>query len=260
MAITFGGLIGFIGIGLGSPGNPHIIVRYMSIKDPKQLRTAAIIGTLANIIMAAGALFIGLLGHQFVLAGVAENAENVYPALARELLHPLLFGVVVASIFAAIMSTADSQLLVAASSVVVDFYQKIMGKEKEISEKKLVGISRLVVLILVVLAVLFGMVARDLVFWLVLFTWAGLGAAIGPTSILALYWKRATGTGILAGALTGAAVTIIWRYIPALKSFLYELIPAFILGALVTIIVSLLTSPPEDAESMMNTMTEDHKS
>jgi sodium/proline symporter len=140
-ALSAGMLVGYAGIGLGSPGNPHIIIRYMSIKDPLQFNWTAIVGTIWNIFLAAGALFTGFVGRlYFPVASMLPNsdAENVYLTLANELLHPVAVGFILASIFAAIMSTADSQLLVAASSVVRDFYQKILLKNKDISQKKLV--------------------------------------------------------------------------------------------------------------------------
>tara|TARA_R110002124_G_C8970812_1_gene515067 strand:+ start:7853 stop:9313 length:1461 start_codon:yes stop_codon:yes gene_type:complete len=243
-ALTIGGFIGFVGIGLGSPGNPHILSRYMAIDDPKNLRFAAAVGTFWNIVMAAGAVLIGLVGRAYfsnieMLPGA--DSENLYPYLAQLHLHPVLFGIVIASIFAAIMSTADSQLLVAASSVVRDWYQKIFKKDEEIPQKTLVLYSRLVVVALVVIALLFGLVAQELVYWLVLFAWAGLGAALGPTSILALYWKGTTKEGVIAGIVTGTVVTIIWYFVPILKSNMYELVPAFTASLLVTVLVSKMT-------------------
>ncbi|WP_018127531.1 sodium/proline symporter [Balneola vulgaris] len=243
-ALTFGAFVGFVGIGLGSPGNPHILARYMAIDDPKQLRFAAAIGTFWNIVMAAGAVLIGLIGRAyFPEVGMLPGAdtENLYPFLAQNHLHPILFGVVIASIFAAIMSTADSQLLVAASSVVRDLYDRIIKKDEEIPQKTLVLYSRLVVLGLVVFALLFGLIAQDLVYWLVLFAWAGLGAALGPTSILALYWKGTTKEGVIAGVISGTVITIVWYLIPVLKDNLYELIPAFFGSLFITILVSKWT-------------------
>lgn len=250
-AISMGGLIGFLGIGLGSPGSPHILTRYMAIDDAKQLRWSAVVGTIWNVVMGWGALFIGLAGRVYfpeVDMLPAADTENLYPVLAQQHLHPIIFGVVVASIFAAIMSTADSQLLVAASALVRDVYDRIINKGKEISQKKLVLYSRLMVLFLVVISLGFALIAQQYVFWLVLFAWAGLGASIGPTSILALYWKGTTKAGIFAGLLTGTSVTITWYYIPVLKNMLYELIPAFILALLATWIVSLYTKRPNNID------------
>ncbi len=251
LAIGVGGFLGFVGIGLGSPGNPHILARYMSIDDPKQLRWSAVVGTIWNVLMGWGAIFIGLAGRAYFPEAdllPAGDTENLYPALAQQHLHPIIFGVVVASIFAAIMSTADSQLLVAASAVVRDLYDKLYKKGVEISQKKLVRYSRIVVVVLVAIALLFSLIAQELVFWLVLFAWAGLGAAIGPTSILALYWKGTTRKGIFAGLITGTVVTIVWYYIPVLKDNLYELIPAFILSLVATWLVSRYTKKPPNIE------------
>jgi len=257
VALSAGVMIGFMGIGLGSPGNPHIIVRYMSIADPAQLRVSAVVGTIWNVVMAWGAVFIGLAGRVYfpdvsMLPGA--DTEQLYPVLAAQHLHPVFFGLVVASIFAAIMSTADSQLLVAASSVVRDLYEKILHRGETIPQKRLVLYSRLIIVILVAIALVFGMLAEDLVFWLVLFAWAGLGAAIGPTSILALFWRRTTRAGVIAGLLTGTAVTIIWKTNPYLSSLIYELIPAFGAALLATVIGSYLTQPPQDVDRMFDAM------
>jgi len=256
-ALSVGAAIGGLGIGLGSPGNPHIIVRYMSIADADQLRTSAVVGTVWNVVMAWGALFIGLAGRVwFPDASMLPNAdtEQLYPLLAAHHLHPVFFGIVVASIFAAIISTADSQLLVAASSVVRDLYEKILCRGRTVPQRRLVLYSRLVVALLVVAAVVFGMLAQALVFWLVLFAWAGLGAAIGPTSILALYWRRTTRAGIIAGLLTGTVVTFVWQYTPALEPLMYELVPAFAAALVATVAVSLLTRPPEGTDALMGSM------
>ncbi len=256
-SLSIGAGIGLLGIGLGSPGNPHIIARYMSIDDPEQLRYSAVVGTIWNVVMAWGALFIGLAGRAYfpdIQMLPDGDAEKIYPVLAQLHLHPILFGVVIASIFAAIMSTADSQLLVAASGVVRDIYEKVIKKGESISQKKLVLYSRIVVLILVVCALALGMAAKQLVFWLVLFAWAGLGASIGPTSILALYSKKTTRAGIFAGVAVGTLITIIWRYTPSLKAMMYELVPAFLLGALATYLVSLCTKAPDNVDEMFTAM------
>ncbi len=245
-ALAGGVFLGLVGIGLGSAGNPHILVRYMSIDDPAQLRFAAWTGTAANVVMGAGAVAVGILGRAWFpdVSLLNGDTENLYPMLAGEVLHPALFGVVVASIFAAIMSTADSQLLVGASAVVRDVYEKVLKRGETVSQETLVRLSRLVVAGLVGLALLLGWLAQELVFWLVLFAWAGLGAALGPAVLLAIYWRGTTRAGILAGVATGAVTTIVWYLTPALKSTLYELIPAFFLAALVTWGVSRITRAP----------------
>ncbi|MCC5913588.1 MAG: sodium/proline symporter [Balneolaceae bacterium] len=256
-AISVGAAIGFMGIGLGSPGNPHILARYMSINDSSELKTAAIVGTTWNVIMAWGAVFIGLSGRVYfpeVSMLPAEDTENLFPMLAQMHLHPILFGTVLASIFAAIMSTADSQLLVAASSMVRDVYEKIIRKGEDLPQKKLVLYSRIVVFLIVVLSLAFGFLAEDLVFWLVLFAWAGLGASIGPTSILALYWRGTTRAGVMAGLITGTLVTIIWYYTPLLSNLMYELIPGFFAALIATWLVSLVTEAAPDTRRAFEDM------
>jgi len=256
-AISVGAAIGFLGIGLGSPGQPHIIVRYLSIADPKQLRYSAVVGTIWNVVMGIGAVSVGLVARLYFPNAAAlpnGDVETVYPMLAQQHLPPLLFGVIVASIFAAIMSTADSQLLVAASALVRDVYEKVVRAGTPVSQARLVFLSRVAVVVVVLVAMVVGLVADQLVFWLVLFAWAGLGAALGPTSLLALFWKRTTRAGVLAGLIAGAATVVIWYFTPALKSRLYEMIPGFVAGLVVTIAVSLMTTPPDEADAMMEAM------
>jgi len=244
VALGIGAWLGMVGIGLGSPGNPQIVVRFMSIADQAQLRFAAGVATFWNVVMGVGAVAIWQAGRVLIPDAAAlpgADPESIYPVLAQEHLPPVLFGVVVASIFAAIMSTADSQLLVGASTVARDVYEKVLNRDREVEPRKLVWISRLVVAALVVAALLLGVVAEDVVYWLVLFAWGGLGAAIGPPLLLALYWSGTTRAGVLAGMATGTLVTVGWELVPFLKASLYGLIPAFFLSVLAVVGVSAAT-------------------
>jgi Na+/proline symporter len=143
------------------------------------------------------------------------------------------------------MSTADSQLLVASSSMVRDIYQKVIRHEQDVEQRKLVLYSRIFVLLLVILAIILAFLAADWVFWLVLFAWGGLGASFGPTILLSLFWKRTTKWGVLVGLISGTLVTIIWKSTPFLSNLVYELVPAFTISFILTIIVSLVTKSTE---------------
>lgn len=241
-ALSTGALIGFVGIGLGSPGNPHILVRYMSIEKSEQLRFSAYVGTFWNILMAAAAVLIGLVGRAYFMSVTTlpdGDPESIFPYLAQLHLHPVLFGIIIASILAAIMSTADSMLLVSASSIIRDIYQKIIAPQKELTDKQLVLYSRLIIFLLMLAAFVFGYIAQDLVFWLVLFAWGGLGAAFGPPLLLSLFWRRTNKYGVAAGFIGGMLTVIIWKSIEILNNFLYELVPAFIISTFLTIVFSL---------------------
>ena len=243
-----GVIIGFLGIGLGSPGQPHIVVRYMSIKDPVKLKYSAIYGTFWNVVLGLGAICIGLVGRILVpdVNSMPDaDPEMIYLVLSSNYFGPVLYGLLVGGVFAAILSTADSQLLVVASTFVRDFYEKVLPHKKEISEKQKLFLSRLVVILSGILAMFLAYIAQDLVFWLVLFAWGGLGASFGPALILSLFWKRTTKSGVATGMIAGTVITIGWRLWLKDATGIYELIPGF-LGAMVLIIlVSLMAGKRE---------------
>jgi len=257
-SLAVGVIIGFLGIGLGSPGQPHIVVRYMSIDDPEKLRSAAVIGTAWNVVMAWGAVFIGLLGR-VVIPSVdtlpGKDPETIYLALSSNYFGPLLYGLLVGGIFAAILSTADSQLLVVASTFVRDIYEKTIKKNTTPDEVQKLKWGRWVVLFSGILALVLAYFAQQYIFWLVLFAWGGLGASFGPTLILSLYWKGTTKYGIAAGMITGTAITIAWKLWLKTPTGIYELIPAFFGSALTVIIVSLFTreGPAKHAQNTKRT-------
>jgi SSS family solute:Na+ symporter len=241
-SLSFGMIIGFLGIGLGSPGQPHIVIRYMSIDDPDRLRLSAVIGTFWNVVMGWGAVFIGLIGRILIPAVEklpGEDSEIIYLVLSSEFFSPVLYGLLIGGIFAAILSTADSQLLVVASTFVRDVYEKIFKKGSVIPESQKLKLSRIVVILSGILALVMAYLAQDLIFWLVLFAWGGLGASIGTALIFSLYWKKTNTYGIVAGMITGTLVTILWKRFLSESTGIYELIPGFILSALAIISVSL---------------------
>jgi len=250
-----GVIIGFIGIGLGSPGQPHIVVRYMSIDKPDKLRTATIIGTFWNIVMQWGAVYIGLLGRAVIpqIANLPEqNSEMVYLVLSSQYFNPVIYGLLIGGIFAAILSTADSQLLVVASTIVRDLYEKIFRKGK-LDEARKLRLCRIVVVLTGIVAMILAYTAKDLIFWLVLFAWGGLGAAFGSAIILSLYWRRTTKYGIIAGMISGTLVTIFWKLFLSDLTGIYELIPAFLCSAAMVVGISLFTQKREGQDKPSST-------
>ena len=219
-------LIGGLAIGLGSLGNPHILVRHMTLKDPDAAKQAAFWGTGWNIVMAAGALLMGLVGRAlYPEAGAfpSGDVDHLYASLAQEMsalyLFPAFVGLLLATLFAAIMSTCDSQLLVIASSLLRDL------RRGQASEEAGMAGSRLTVLVALGAAVLLSLGATRFVFPFVLLSWAALGAAFGPPLILLLYDPKTTRRGLALGLLLGCGVVggfwlvqggaITWQLIPA---------------------------------------------
>jgi SSS family solute:Na+ symporter len=246
LSLGLGALIGFLGIGLGSPGQPHILVRYMAIARADDLRFSALVGTIWNVILGWGAVMVGLLGRVMVPAvdGLPNrDPEMIYLVLSSELFGPVVFGLLVGGIFAAILSTADSQLLVVASTAARDVWQQVIRGGAEHDEAGSLMVSRVVVVVAGLASLVLAWFAQDLVFWLVLFAWGGLGAAFGPVVMLGLFWKGTSRNGALAGMVFGAAVTITWRLWLKAPTGIYELIPGFAAGLLATVVVSLVSPP-----------------
>ena len=243
-SLGVGVIIGFIGIGLGSPGQPHIVVRYMSIDDPEKLRVSTVIGTFWNVVMGWGAVFIGLLGRAIIplVSDLPDqNPEMIYLVLSGKYFGPVIYGLLIGGIFAAILSTADSQLLVVASTIVRDLYEKIFRKGIDIDESHKLWLSRAVVVLTGIVAMALAYMAKDLIFWLVLFAWGGLGASFGSAIIFSLYWRKTTKYGVVAGMVSGTLVTILWKLFLKEPTGIYELIPAFLCSALMVVGVSLAT-------------------
>lgn len=254
--LAFGTLLSIVNglsIGFGSVGNPHILVRHMSIRDAKGLGRSALIGTFWNVIMGWGAVCIGLVArYNFRDASAFPDLDREFAFLyvARQYFHPLLFGFAVSALIAAVMSTVDSQLLVISSGISRDLYQKVLRRNSTVSEKRMVAISRLSVLGVIILAFLLGILItvhkKDWpIFKFVLLAWSGLGAAFGPALIFSLYWKGTTKWGVLAGFVGGLASTLLWVGLFKAKTGLAEYLPGFAFAVLCVVLVSLLTSQTE---------------
>jgi sodium/proline symporter len=231
-------ILGGLGIGLGYMGQPHLVTRFMAIRDPRKLRQGTMIAICWALLAFWGAVFIGIIGLG-LYGEVFADQEQIMPFMTKALVPAGLAGVLVSGAIAAMMSTADSQLLVSTSAISRDIYHQMMRKDAP--DRKLVLISRVATLVIGVFAFLLALSAQALVYWLVLYAWAGLGASFGPALLTTLWWKKVTKQGILAGMIVGTITVLIWYNVPVLKNSLYELIPGFFLSLFSIIIVSLLT-------------------
>jgi sodium/proline symporter len=231
----------------GYPGQPHVLTRYMAIKSEKKLWNSTLIGMIWVIISLWGAVLIGIVG--LAMFKGLPDPEKVLPLLATSLLPEWIAGIVIAAIVAAIMSTADSQLLVATSSIVEDVYHKLVDPKAD--QKKLLFLSRTFVFLLSIVAFIFAIPGEDsAIYFLVAFAWGGLAASFGPLMILSLWWRRTSKWGAIAGMISGIATVTIWDKSGIASLMSKELIipgmlPAFFVSLCCIVVVSLCTVPPE---------------
>jgi len=239
------GVISALAWGLGYFGQPHIIVRFMAIRSPQDAKAGRRIGISWMIVTGLGAVMTGLIGVAYAAErGIAvDNPETIFLVLAQLLFHPLIAGLVLAAVLAAIMSTISSQLIVSSSALVEDLL-KMMGVR--LSTRAEVMLGRAGVLLVAIVAGLIALDRTSTILDLVGFAWAGFGAAFGPLVLLSLYWRRLSRWGALAGMVSGAAVAFVWGR-TTLADSLYEIIPGFVTGLVVAVVVSLLTPRPDAA-------------
>lgn len=258
-AASFGifSIVSTLAWGLGYFGMPHILLRFMAIRDEKELKTSRRIAAVWVVISMAVAVFIGIIGYSVSLAGkidtltTSSESETIIIKLAdlmskNGVFLTLAAGVILSGILAATMSTADSQLLAAASSVSHDMLNDFFGVK--LSTKKSMLVARATVVIIAIIGIILAWNPNSSVFRIVSFAWAGFGAAFGPVMLFSLFWKRANKWGALAGMLSGGIMVFVWKFLIAPMGGIwavYELLPAFIISCVFFVAVSLLTSAPE---------------
>lgn len=233
------GVASFLAIGLPFLGVPQLLIRYMSARDDVEIQKARIMSIIVLLFFTAGAVTAGVAGR--ALFPGLEDSETIFPVLSSELFPPVISGMLLVVVLSAIMSTVDSLLLLSSSAVVRDTYQRIMGSTD--SESALSNYGKLVTVIIGVIALLAGIQEPRVIFHFVLASWSGLGSAFGPAIIGILYYKRVTWAGVLAGMLGGFVVSVAWlTWFKADYHGLYEAIPGFLAGMILTFGVSWLTS------------------
>lgn len=232
------GILGGFGVGLGYMGQPHLLVRYMSLRRPADVKTSRTIAVTWAILAYGGAVLMGLVALAYFGPSQFDDPEKMMPALAVEIMPAWIAGILISGALAAMMSTADSQLLVTTSAVAEDVYHQSVKPDAD--QRHLVLISRVVTLIVGMAAIGLARLPAS-VFDKVLFAWGGLGAAFGPPLLLSLWWRGTTRNGVLAGMILGFLSIIVWDN-SALGSRLYSLVPGFVISLLAVIIASRLTA------------------
>ncbi len=257
-ASSFGilSIISTLAWGLGYFGMPHILLRFMAIRNPEEIKISRRIASIWALLSMAVAVLIGIIGYSVSVSGAipflttSSASETIIISLSNlmsknGILFSIVAGVIMAGILAATMSTADSQLLAASSSMSEDLLKDFLHIKMD--DKTSMYVARGTVVAIAIIAVLLAWDPTSSVFRVVSFAWAGFGAAFGPVMLLALFWKKSTRGGATAGMFAGGAMVFIWKYLvaPMGGAFaIYELLPAFVVALLVNVVVSLVTFAP----------------
>lgn len=257
-ALSIMGIISAVAWGLGYFGQPHILARFAAIKSHKHIPTARRIAVIWSGLTLVCAMLIGLIGTVFI-KGDLSDGETIFMFMVNALFHPLIAGILLSAILAAIMSTADSQLLVSSSALTEDFYRSLFRKEA--SQKELVRVGRITVVIIAFAAMLLALDEDSSVLDLVSYAWAGFGGTFGPVLLLALFWKRSTALGAMAGIVIGGVTVVTWGNMSGGIFELYEIVPGFVLAGIAMVVMSLLSpEPSEEVQQEFDAVVEEVKS
>ena len=233
--------------GLGYFGMPQVLLRFMAIRREDELKRSRRIATVWVVISLSVAVFIGIVGRQlFPVAHLTKGgAENIFITLATSSLPAILAGFVMAGILAATISSSDSYLLIAASAFSKNIFQGIF--KKEATDKQVMRVSRITLLVLALIGIIFALDEKSVIFDIVSFAWSGFGATFGPLMLFSLFWKRINRPGAIAGMVGGAGMVFLWKLVISQLGgvfAIYELLPAFIFSSICIVVVSLLTKAP----------------
>ncbi|WP_426415308.1 sodium/proline symporter PutP [Aestuariirhabdus sp. LZHN29] len=243
-SITLIGTLSLLGWGLGYFGQPHILARFKGITSKDDVPTARRIAVIWSGLTMTGACLVGFAATGYLDAPLGDT-ETVFMVLVDALFHPVIAGILLAAILAAVMSTADSQLLVSSSALAEDFYKTLFNQKA--SQKQLVMVGRIAVVVIALIATFLAMDKNSKVLELVSYAWAGFGAAFGPALILSLYWKRMNKVGALAGIIVGGITVVVWKQLSGGWFDVYEIIPGILFALVAIVIASLATAPPSDS-------------
>jgi sodium/proline symporter len=237
-------IVSLLAWGLGYCGQPHILTRFMAIRSPEAVRPARKIAMTWVIISLLCAVLVGLAGRACLPETLSNSdAEKTFIILVDRLTHPIIGGILLAAVLAAIMSTADSQLLVTSSALTEDLYRVIIRPNA--SEKELVWVSRGTVIGVAAMACAIALKPESSVLDLVSYAWAGFGATFGPLVLMSLYWKRMTRNGAIAGIIGGGVTVLVWKQLNGGLFDLYEIVPGFVASVCLITLFSLIDRRPQ---------------
>ncbi|HSG17819.1 MAG TPA: sodium/proline symporter PutP [Anaerolineae bacterium] len=228
--------------GLGYFGQPHILARFMAMKSAREMPTARAVGMWWMIVSLYGAMISGFVAVAYFQATPLDNPETAFISLTRALFNPWISGLFLAAVLAAIMSTADSQLIVAASALTEDLYRPFVRQDA--GERELIWVGRTGLMAIALLALLIGGDPKSRVLDIVAYAWAGFGAGFGPALLLSLTWRRMTRNGALAGMVAGAVTVVAWANLDSGIFEVYEILPGFVMSVVAIVFVSLCDPPP----------------
>ncbi|MBQ4396293.1 MAG: sodium/proline symporter PutP [Clostridia bacterium] len=236
-------IISGFGWGLGYFGMPHIIVRFIAIRSEKDMKRSRIVGSCWTTVILIMSAIVGLLGRQLFGDSLSDSQSLVFVTMVRTFFPAFLAGVLLSAIIAAAMSTADSQLLASSSAFSSDVYKSVIRKNA--SNKEMMWAGRIVVVVIAIVAfIIASSPSCKGIMALVECAWGAFGAAFGPAILLALYWKRFTYSGAVAGIVTGFVVDMLWYFFLSGTTGVYEIVPGFICGLIAAVVVSLLSKKP----------------
>ena len=234
--LNFVGMVGFFAWGLGYFGQPHIISKYMAIKDPHRIDLARQVCISWMSLSMIGASIVGLLGFVYFSSSPLKEPETVFIAMSHAIFHPIIIGILISAILAATMSTLNAQIIICCSALSEDFYLRFVRKNA--GNREMLFITRMFVIVVALVALLIATDETASVLGLVARAWAGLGASIGPVILFALFWKKVTKPAAIVGVISGTAGAIIFSKMSFIS---YEILPAFVLSSVLIYLVSLMT-------------------
>ncbi|EOB4256396.1 sodium/proline symporter PutP [Vibrio vulnificus] len=247
-------IISLVAWGLGYFGQPHILARFKASRTNRELGTARRIAVGWTALSMAGAILVGLVGLVWVNGHPGTelaDGEKIFMLLVNTVFHPVIAGILLAAILAAVMSTADSQLLVSSSALAEDFYKQVI--KPDASSQEIVMVGRIGVVVISIIALILAMTPDSSVLGLVSYAWAGFGAAFGPAVVLSLYWKGMNRNGALVGILIGGITIVVWKQLTGGWFDVYEIVPGIIFSTIAIVGVSKLTGGAD------NTVLEQHR-